>query len=256
MDLRLSGLRALVTGGTRGIGRAIVETLLDEGAQVAFCARSAEAVAATQAELTAGLAGGATVVGSVADVSDGVALAAWVNDSAAALGGIDILVANVSAMSTADTEENWAKCFNIDLMGTVRMVEAALPFLDKSDAAAIVTISSVSGREIDFFEGPYGSIKAALVHYTQGLARRLAPRGIRANTVSPGNTLFEGGSWGNAQKNRKEFFDEVLALIPTGRMGTPQEMAAAVAFLASPVSSFTSGTNLVVDGALTRGVQL
>jgi NAD(P)-dependent dehydrogenase (short-subunit alcohol dehydrogenase family) len=253
MDLHLAGLRALVTGGTRGIGRAVVETLLDEGAQVAFCARSADAVAATQAELEAD---GATVLGSVVDVSDGPALAAWVSGSAATLGGIDILVANVSAMSTADTEENWAKCFGIDLMGTVRMVEAALPFLDQSDAAAIVSISSVSGREIDAFEGPYGSIKAALVHYTQGLAHRLAPRGIRANTVSPGNTLFEGGTWDNAQRNRPEFFDQILALIPTGRMGTAQEMASAVAFLASPVSSFTSGTNLVVDGALTRGVQL
>jgi len=210
-------------------------------------------VAATEAELGAG---GATVAGSVVDVSDGPALAAWVTDSAATLGGIDILVANVSAMSTADTEENWAKCFGIDLMGTVRMVEAALPYLDQSDAAAIVSISSVSGREIDAFEGPYGSIKAALVHYTQGLAHRLAPRGIRANTVSPGNTLFEGGTWDNAQRNRPEFFDQILALIPTGRMGTAQEMASAVAFLASPVSSFTSGTNLVVDGALTRGVQL
>jgi 3-oxoacyl-[acyl-carrier protein] reductase len=253
MDLHLAGLRALVTGGTRGIGRAVVETLLVEGAAVAFCARSADAVAATEAELGAG---GATVVGSVADVSDGPALAAWVTGSAATLGGIDILVANVSAMSTADTEENWAKCFGIDLMGTVRMVDAALPFLDQSDAAAIVSISSVSGREVDAFEGPYGSIKAALVHYTQGLAHRLAPRGIRANTVSPGNTLFEGGTWDNAQRNRPEFFDEILALIPTGRMGTAQEMASAVAFLASPVSSFTSGTNLVVDGALTRGVQL
>ena len=253
MDLHLAGLRALVTGGTRGIGRAVVETLLDEGASVAFCARSADAVAATEAELGAG---GATVVGSAVDVSDGPALAAWVTRSAAALGGIDILVANVSAMSTADTEENWAKCFGIDLLGTVRMVEAALPFLDQSDAAAIVSISSVSGREIDAFEGPYGSIKAALVHYTQGLAHRLAPRGIRANTVSPGNTLFEGGTWDNAQRNRPEFFDQILALIPTGRMGTAQEMASAVAFLASPVSSFTSGTNLVVDGALTRGVQL
>jgi 3-oxoacyl-[acyl-carrier protein] reductase len=253
MDLHLAGLRALVTGGTRGIGRAVVETLLVEGAAVAFCARSADAVAATEAELGAD---GATVVGSVADVSDGPALAAWVTGSAATLGGIDILVANVSAMSTADTEENWAKCFGIDLMGTVRMVDAALPFLDQSDAAAIVSISSVSGREVDAFEGPYGSIKAALVHYTQGLAHRLAPRGIRANTVSPGNTLFEGGTWDNAQRNRPEFFDEILALIPTGRMGTAQEMASAVAFLASPVSSFTSGTNLVVDGALTRGVQL
>jgi 3-oxoacyl-[acyl-carrier protein] reductase len=159
-------------------------------------------------------------------------------------------------MVTADTEENWAKCFGIDLMGTVRLVDAALPFLEQSNAASIVTISSVSGREVDFFEGPYGSIKAALIHYTQGLARRLAPHGIRANTVSPGNTLFEGGSWDNAQQNRPEFFNAALALIPAGRMGTAAEMAAAAAFLASPVSGFTSGTNLVVDGALTRGVQL
>ena len=253
MDLHLAGLRALVSGGTRGIGRAVVTTLLAEGAQVAFCARDADAVAATAAELGAG---GGTVIGSVADVSDGAAVAGWVTSSAAALGGIDILVANVSAMATADTEENWAKCFGIDVLGTVRMVDAALPFLEQSASAAIVTVSSVSGREIDFFEGPYGSMKAALVHYTQGIAHRLAPRGIRANTVSPGNTLFEGGSWDNAQRNRPEFFQTVLDLIPAGRMGTADEMAAAVAFLASPVSSFTSGTNLVVDGALTRGVQL
>jgi 3-oxoacyl-[acyl-carrier protein] reductase len=253
MDLRLAGRKALVSGGTRGIGRAIVETLLAEGAHVAFCARDPEAVAATEAELRAT---GATVVGAVADVSDGAAVTTWVTESAAALGGIDILVANVSAMRTADTEENWEKCFGIDMMGTVRMVNAALPSLEQSNAASIVTISSVSGREVDFFEGPYGSMKAALVHYTQGIAHRLAPKGIRANTVSPGNTLFEGGSWGNAQKNRPEFFDTVLSLIPAGRMGTVEEMAAAVAFLASPVSGFTSGTNLVVDGALTRGVQL
>ena len=114
----------------------------------------------------------------------------------------------------------------------------------------------MSGREVDAFAGPYGATKAALVHYTQGLAYSLAGRGIRANTVSPGNTLFPGGTWDDAQRNRPEQFAATLALIPTGRMGTPQEMASAVAFLAGPVSSFTSGTNLVVDGALTRGVQL
>jgi 3-oxoacyl-[acyl-carrier protein] reductase len=136
------------------------------------------------------------------------------------------------------------------------MVNAALPYLEQSTAGSIITVSSVSGREIDFFEGPYGAIKAALIHYTQGLAYRLAPKGIRANTVSPGNTLFEGGSWDNARRNNLERFAATLALNPTGRLGTPEEMAAAVTFLASPVSSFTSGTNLVVDGALTRGVQL
>jgi 3-oxoacyl-[acyl-carrier protein] reductase len=253
MDLHLSGLRALVTGGTRGIGRAIVETLLDEGASVAFCARSEDEVTAAQAELSAA---GKTVTGSVADVSDGAALTAWAGAAAAALGGIDIVVANVSAMATADTLENWEKCFTIDVLGAVRLVEAALPYLAESSAASIVTISSVSGREVDFFEGPYGSMKAALIHYTQGIAHRLAPRGIRANTVSPGNTLFEGGSWDWTRQNRADRFEAALSLIPAGRMGTAQEMAAAVAFLASPVSAFTSGTNLVVDGALTRGVQL
>jgi 3-oxoacyl-[acyl-carrier protein] reductase len=253
MDLQLSGRKALVTGGTRGIGRAIVGALLEEGAEVAFCARNADAVAVTEAELVA--AGGKTI-GSAVDVADGAALAEWVTASAAALGGIDLVVANVSAMSTQDTEETWQKCFTIDLMGTVRMVNAALPYLEQSTAGSIITVSSVSGREIDIFEGPYGAIKAALIHYTQGLAYRLAPKGIRANTVSPGNTLFDGGSWDNARRNNPERFAATLALIPTGRLGTPEEMAAAVTFLASPVSSFTSGTNLVVDGALTRGVQL
>jgi 3-oxoacyl-[acyl-carrier protein] reductase len=253
MDLQLTGRKALVTGGTRGIGRAIVGALLEEGAEVAFCARNADAVAATEAEL---LATGDKAIGSAVDVADGVALAEWVTAAAAALGGIDVVVANVSAMSTADTEETWQKCFTIDLMGAVRMVNAALPYLERSTAGSIITVSSVSGREIDFFEGPYGAIKAALMHYTQGLAYRLAPRGIRANTVSPGNTLFEGGSWDNTRRNNPERFAATLALNPTGRLGTPEEMAAAVTFLASPVSSFTSGTNLVVDGALTRGVQL
>jgi NAD(P)-dependent dehydrogenase (short-subunit alcohol dehydrogenase family) len=253
MDLELAGLRAVVTGGTRGIGRATVEILLEEGASAAFCARSGDAVAAAEAELSGGAG---KVIGSTLDVSDGAALTAWVDKSAEQLGGIDIVVANVSAMSTPDTEENWTKSVEVDLMGSVRLVNAALPYLERSNAASIVTVSSVSGREIDFFEGPYGAIKAAVVHYTQGLAHRLAAKGIRANTVSPGNTFFEGGSWDDAKRNRPEMYAATLALIPAGRMGTAQEMASAVAFLASPVSSFTSGTNLVVDGALTRGVQL
>jgi NAD(P)-dependent dehydrogenase (short-subunit alcohol dehydrogenase family) len=253
MDLKLAGRKALVTGGTRGIGRAIVGGLLAEGAEVAFCARDAGAVVTTEAEL---VAAGGRAIGSPVDVADGVALADWVAASAAALGGIDVVVANVSAMSSADIEENWQKCFTIDLMHTVRMVNAALPHLERSTSGAIISVSSVSGREIDFFEGPYGAIKAALIHYTQGLAHRLAAKGIRANTVSPGNTMFEGGAWDNTRRDNPDLFAATLAMNPTGRLGTPEEMAAAVVFLASPVSSFTSGTNLVVDGALTRGVQL
>jgi 3-oxoacyl-[acyl-carrier protein] reductase len=141
-------------------------------------------------------------------------------------------------------------------MHTVRVVHAALPYLEQSDAASITTISSVSGREIDIAAGAYGVAKAAVVHYAQGLAHHLAPKGIRANTVSPGNTYFEGGFWHNAELNMPDLYNMVLAMNPTGRMGTPEECAAAVVFLSSPVASRITGTNLIVDGALTKGVQL
>ena len=165
------------------------------------------------------------------------------------------MVANVSALAISGEEENWKKGFDVDLMGAVRLVDAAMPYLEASKAASIVTISSVSGREVDFAAGPYGAFKAALIHYTQGLAFQLAAKGIRANTVSPGNTYFEGGVWNQIKDGNPAFYAEALALNPTGRMGTPQEMANAIAFLASRAASFVTGTNLVVDGALTRGVQ-
>ena len=253
MDLKAQGLSALVTGGTRGIGRAVVETFLDEGVNVAFCARDADAVAST----TQAFSGrGARAIGTAVDVGDAAALSAWVDASAKELGGIDIVVSNVSALAIPDTDENWEASLNVDLMGTVRLVKAAMPYLEKSKAGSIVTVSSVSGREVDFASGPYGTVKTALVGYTQGLAFQLAGKGIRANTVSPGNTFFEGGVWEQIKDGNRELYDMALGLNPTGRMGTPEEMAAAVVFLASPVSSFTTGTNLVVDGALTRGIHL
>jgi 3-oxoacyl-[acyl-carrier protein] reductase len=252
MDLRLAGRRVLVTGGTRGIGRAIVDAFLDEGAAVAFCARAADEVAAT--EETLGERG--TVTGSVVDVGDAAALAAWVERSAQALGGIDVVVANVSALAIPDTEENWLTSLNVDLMHTVRLVRAAMPHLEGSDAASIIAISSVSGRESDFASGPYGTAKTAIVGYIHGLALQLADRGIRANTVSPGNTYFENGVWAGIQTGNPDLYRMAVDLNPTGQMGTPEEIAAPVVFLASPVASRVSGTNLVVDGALTRGVQL
>lgn len=252
MDLQLRGMRAVVTGGTKGIGRAIVETLADEGVSVALCARTESDVTETVKTLQQS---GAAVTGRAVDVADQVALATWVEDVAAELGGLDIVVSNVSALAMDNDEQNWRKSFEVDMLGTVRLVEVALPHLERSQAPSIVTLSSVSGREIDFAAGPYGTFKAALIHYTQGLAYQLAGKGIRANTVSPGNTYFPGGVWSDIEQNNPTLFSEALALNPTGRMAKPEEIARAVVFLASPAASFVTGTNLVVDGSLTRGVQ-
>ncbi len=252
MNLGLEGLNAVVTGATKGIGRAIAETLAAEGANVSICARNAAEVEATVAALQAH---GVKVHGAALDVADGAALKAWVEASAAAFGGVDIAVANVSALAIGQDEASWQREFEVDMMGTVRLVNAAMPFLEKSGRGAIVAVSSVSGREVDFAAGPYGTFKAALIHYVQGLAFQLAGRGIRANTISPGNTYFPGGVWEQIKTGNPALYAQALALNPTGRMGTPQEMANGAVFLASPAASFITGTNLVIDGALTRGVQ-
>jgi 3-oxoacyl-[acyl-carrier protein] reductase len=252
MDLGLKGLRAVVTGGSKGIGRRVADTFADEGASVSICARNADEVKAAVEALKSK---GVGAFGAALDVADKASLERFIADSAANLGGLDILVANVSALAVQDNEEAWQKAFETDMMHTVRSVNAALPYLEKSKHPSIVIISSVSGREVDFTGPAYGAFKAALIHYAQRLANQLAPKMIRVNSVSPGNTYFDGGVWQNIEKNIPDLFKQALALNPTGRMATPEEIGRGVVFLASPASSFTTGTNLVIDGALTRGVQ-
>jgi len=251
MDLGLKGKHALITGGSKGIGRAVAQTFADEGAHVAICARNAAEVAAAVAELKGR---GVKASGSALDVGDAGALKAWVEASAAELGGIDALVCNVSALAVGDSQETWEKTFQVDMMHTVNAVAAALPFLEKSDNASIVLISSVSGFEVDFAAGSYGAMKAALIHYAKGLSRQLVAKGIRVNCVSPGNTYFDGGIWQNIEKNLPDLYASTVKVNPTGKFGTPQEVANGVVFLSSPVASRISGTNLVIDGALTVAV--
>lgn len=253
MDLGLKGLKAIVTGGSKGIGRRAADIFADEGADVAICARNpSEVSAAIESMKKKGVA----AYGATLDVADKAGLKKFIADSAAALGGLDILVANVSALAVQDTEEAWQRTFEVDMMHTVHAVNAALPFLERSKHPSIVIISSVSGREIDFAGPAYGAFKAALVHYAQKLAHQYAPKMIRVNAVSPGNTYFDGGVWQSAEKQLPDLYKHALSLNPTGRMATPEEVGRGIVFLASPASGFTTGTNLVIDGALTRGVQL
>jgi 3-oxoacyl-[acyl-carrier protein] reductase len=252
MDLGLKGKKAIVTGGSKGIGRASAERLAMEGADVAICARNPEQVEATIKSLKGK---GVQASGAAVDVGNAAALKKWVADSAKSLCGIDIVICNVSALAINKDEESWQKEFNVDMMHTVRTVEAAMPYLEKSKAGAIVVVSSVSGFEIDFAAGPYGAMKAALIHYCSGLSSQLASKGIRANTVSPGNTYFVDGVWNQIEKGMPDLYKSALASNPMGRMARPEEIANAVAFLASPAASFITGTNLVADGALTKRVQ-
>jgi 3-oxoacyl-[acyl-carrier protein] reductase len=251
MDLGLRGKRVVVTGGSKGIGRAVAEGFAAEGADVSICARNAADVAAAVGSLKAK---GARAFGRALDVADGPALTAWIAATAGELGGIDALVCNVSALAVGDSADTWERAFRTDMMHTVNAVAAAVPFLEKSSSGSIVLISSVSGFEVDFAAGSYGAMKAALIHYAKGLSRQLVGKGIRVNCVSPGNTYFDGGIWQSIEKNMPDLFNSTLKVNPTGKFGTPAEVANGVVFMSSPVASRISGTNLVIDGALTVAV--
>lgn len=254
MDLGLTGRTAVVLGGTRGIGRAIVETLVAEGAAVALCARDGAAVEALVRELRAG---GADVSGAAVDITDAAALAAWISGVAQARGAIDILISNAGAMAQGFDEAAWRANFDLDVIGGVTAITAALPHLKaaagRTGDAAVVIISSVSAT-VAAEAGSYGAIKAALIHMAKGLARQHARDRVRVNVVSPGMVYFEGGVWHKVEQGAPEFFRKALSRNPTGRCATPQEVASAAVFLASPVSSYTTGVSLLVDGAISDRV--
>lgn len=252
MDLGLAGKRALVTGGTRGIGAAIVEALAAEGASVAFCARDAEAVEARRAALEGR---GVRVVARALDVADHAALQAFIAEAAEALGGLEVFVPNVSAGAGLAGEEAWRANFEVDVLHTVLGTEAALPHMARAGGGAIVFVNTVAAVEALFAPHSYGALKAALITYGKQLAEAVGQHGIRVNMVSPGPVHFPGGSWDRIRADNPAFFREVEQRIPLGRMVRPEEVARAVVFLASPAAAMITGTNLVIDGGFTRRVQ-
>jgi 3-oxoacyl-[acyl-carrier protein] reductase len=253
MDLGLSGRSALVTGASRGIGRAIAGRLVAEGCAVAVCARGAEGLRQAEKELREA---GAVVYAEPVDVTDPDALAAFVDRSAQELGGLDIVVSNVSA-GASKSPEQWENSFRGDLMPFVRLVDAAQPYLEASDAAAVVAIGTTNAIDTARPASPnaYSAVKAAVLYHAAALAHALAPKGIRVNTVSPGPIEFPGGAWSQIREHRPEVYAEVLGKLPIGRYGTPDDVAAVVAFLAAPLAGFCVGVNMVVDGGLVTRVQ-
>ena len=244
MDLGLEGKAAIVTGASRGIGRAIALTLASEGCDLAICARGAEALAEAADAIRAR---GAEVHAQACDVSDEAALEAFLDAARAALGRIDILVNNASAIDMGSDDSAWRTNFEIDVLAPVRASERVVPWLRERGGGAIVHLSSTAALEAPT-PPPYSALKAALISFSKNQAVALAPENIRVNTVAPGCIDFPGGMWDEIHRQDSRAYDEMVATIPGGRMGTDQEVADVVAFVASERASWLRGALISVDG--------
>jgi NAD(P)-dependent dehydrogenase (short-subunit alcohol dehydrogenase family) len=252
MDLGLKGKKAIVTGATKGIGRRVVELLAAEGCDVALCARNGDEVTETVAALAKH---GVKACGAPVNVKDAEPYKAWLTKAADELGGCDIFIPNVSAGGGNEGEKNWYRNFEVDLMGAVRGCDALMPVLRKSQAASILFIATTAAVETFIAPMAYNALKAALITYSKQLSQTVFKRNIRVNVVSPGPIIFDGGSWDQIRTANADFYNATLAQQPSGRMGTPEEVARCIVFLVSPASSWVTGANLIVDGGFTKRVQ-
>ncbi len=251
MQIDFKGKRAVVCGGSRGIGRSIALGLAQAGATVSICARGAETLEATRGELARA---GGKVHAAVCDLAAASDIARYIAAAADALGGIDVLVNNASGFGIGNDEKAWQVGLDVDLMATVRASAAAEPFLLGATGGAIVNIASISGLRPSARTPAYAAVKAAIIHYTTSQAALLAKKGVRVNCVAPGSIEFPGGVWAQRKIAAPDLYNSILKSIPFGRMGAPEEVANLVLFLASPLAGWITGQTVCVDGGQMLGM--
>ena len=251
MDLQLTGKSAVVTAASKGIGRAIALRLAGEGVNVAICARGEDALRAAEGELRQT---GVKVLARICDVGQPDALERFLHEAHETLGAVNILVNNASGFGMSDDDAGWMAGVNVDLLGSVRATRIVTPWMAAAGGGSIVHISSIAGMEYFGGSASYPAVKAALISHSKTMAMSLAAQGIRVNVVAPGSIEFPGGIWDRIKEGNRSFYDTVLGSIPSGRLGTPDEVADAVVYLASPRASWITGACLAVDGGQHRGL--
>lgn len=252
MELGVDGLRAIILGGSRGIGRYTANLLRSEGCSAAICARSAEQLETAGEELRT--IGTGDVFTQVADLSDGQQTRDFVKAAIDSLGGCDILIHNASGFDLTGDEEGWERSFQVDMMAGVRAVEEAIPALEESDAASITLVGSMASKFYFGRRSSYGPAKAAMRAYANELAQSLGKKRIRANAVSPGAVWFPGGEWDKRKTEQPDFYAAVEKSIPLGRLGTGEEIARIIAFVSSPAGCWINSAHIVADGGQVASV--
>lgn len=253
LDLGLAGRNCIVLGGSRGIGRAIALTLAQEGAHVAICARGAEALDEAAGAIRAS---GVRAYAAPCDIGDPNALAAFLDAARDDLGGVDVLVHNASALATGPDAAAWQASLQVDLMAAVHACNHVVPWMQASGGGSILLVSSISGFDVSPMQDyAYTTTKAALIAYAKKLAILQAPHGIRVNALAPGSIEFPGGVWAAVKEHQRPLYDHVLSTIPSGRMGTAEEVADAAVYLVSSRARWVTGATLIVDGGQHKSVR-
>jgi NAD(P)-dependent dehydrogenase (short-subunit alcohol dehydrogenase family) len=254
MNLNMKGLKGIVTGGSRGIGKAVMENFIKEDMKLATCARGQ---ASLDAAATSWASSTYPVFTKPLDVTDASAYEAWFNEAVEHLGGLDVLVSNVSTLNVEEGIDRWANRFEVDLVQHIRLVELALPYLKESKNPSIVFVASIASVMTNNSptELEYGVLKAALTAYAMKLANTLGEFNIRVNVVSPGPIVHEdGGHWKTVKAEHPDRYNYVASLSAFNRLGKSEEVANPITFLSSPAASNITATNLRVDGGTVKTV--